>query len=57
MNYQKRHGRLRRDIKPFLKPYGSEFCIIEKKETVKREWELRDINDTTKTLHLSNHVL
>ena len=49
--------RLRRNIKPFLKPFGSEFCIIEKKETVKREWELRDINGTTKTLHLSNEVL
>ena len=49
--------RLQRNIKPFLKPFGSEFCIIEKKETVKREWELRDINGTTKTLHLSNEVL
>ena len=49
--------RLPRNINPFLKCFGSEFCIIEKKETVKREGEIRDINGTSKTLHLSNHVL
>ena len=49
--------RLPRNLEPFLVGFGSEFCIIEKKENVKREWELRDINGTTKTLHLSNKVL
>ena len=39
--------RLPRNLEPFLKPFGSEFCIIEKKETVKREWELRDIRHCT----------
>ena len=55
MNYQKRHGRLRRDIKPFLIPFGSEFCIIEKKErkrkrnckkrmgTSRYKWNYKDI--------------
>ena len=28
----------------------------KEKETVRREWELRDINGTTKTSHLSNEV-
>ena len=49
--------RLPRNLEPFLVGFGSEFCIIEKKGTVKREWELRDINGTTKILHLSKKVL
>ena len=51
---------LKKEIPNNMKPFfneKSEFCIIEKRKTGKKEWELQDINGTTKTLHLSNEVL
>ena len=51
---------LKKEIPNNMKPFfneKSEFCIIDKRKTGKKEWELQDINGTTKTLHLSNEVL